>query len=59
MKRSGLTENEAKVRLDSQPSNSEQVSQANVVFSTMWRTEFTKKQVSKAWLHLKERLNNQ
>lgn len=55
MERNGLSEHEAKARLESQPTNIEQVKHANIVFSTLWRTEFTKKQVTKAWIGLKER----
>lgn len=57
MQRNGLSEEEAKARLASQPTNSEQVEQANVVFSSLWRHEFTRKQVTRAWTNLKDRLN--
>lgn len=49
MERNGLSAKEAESRLASQPANSEQVAIANVVFSTLWSVEFTRKQVDKAW----------
>lgn len=57
VERNGLSEKEAEARLASQPTNSEQVEQANVVFSSLWRQEFTRKQVTRAWTALGERLN--
>ncbi|XP_077286040.1 bifunctional Phosphopantetheine adenylyltransferase - Dephospho-CoA kinase isoform X2 [Arctopsyche grandis] len=50
--RNGLSEQEAKDRLSSQPSNSEQVANANIVFSSFWSYEFTSLQVTKAWENL-------
>lgn len=57
VQRNGLSEEEAEARIASQPTNSEQVEQANVVFSSLWRQEFTRKQVTRAWAALGERLN--
>uniref|UniRef100_A0A1B6MQ73 Bifunctional coenzyme A synthase n=1 Tax=Graphocephala atropunctata TaxID=36148 RepID=A0A1B6MQ73_9HEMI len=57
MERNGLSEEEAKARLESQPTNTEYVERANVVFCSLWQKEFTQKQVDRAWTNLKERLN--
>uniref|UniRef100_A0A1B6JTY9 Bifunctional coenzyme A synthase n=1 Tax=Homalodisca liturata TaxID=320908 RepID=A0A1B6JTY9_9HEMI len=57
MERNGISEDEAKARLDSQPTNTEYVEQANIVFCSLWQKEFTHKQVDKAWTNLKERLS--
>uniref|UniRef100_A0A069DV06 Bifunctional coenzyme A synthase n=1 Tax=Panstrongylus megistus TaxID=65343 RepID=A0A069DV06_9HEMI len=54
--RSGLSEEEAKARIASQPSNSEHVENANLVFCTFWKPQFTQKQVEKAWKELNERV---
>ena len=45
MARDGLTEEAALKRMAVQPSNSEYVQHANVVFSTQWEPEFTQIQV--------------
>ena len=49
MERDGKTEEEATKRLQSQISNQEFVSAANVVFCSKWSEEFTQSQVKKAW----------
>ena len=49
MERDGKTEEEATKRLQSQISNQEFVSAANVVFCSKWSKEFTQSQVKKAW----------
>ncbi|XP_012256284.2 bifunctional coenzyme A synthase [Athalia rosae] len=59
MERNGLTENEAKLRIGAQPTNTEQIDNANVVVSTMWSHEVTLKQVQKAWDYLKSFLAEQ
>ncbi|KAL1137624.1 hypothetical protein AAG570_009320 [Ranatra chinensis] len=56
--RTNLSEEEAKLRVMSQPSNLEQVSNAHLVFCTLWRPEYTQKQVERAWKGLMERLNS-
>ncbi|XP_050350593.1 bifunctional coenzyme A synthase isoform X2 [Nymphalis io] len=57
--RNNLTEEEAKQRVDAQPSNKEQVDVANVVFSPYWSYEYTQTQIDRAWdqlqLYLKKR----
>ncbi|XP_046623301.1 bifunctional coenzyme A synthase [Neodiprion virginianus] len=53
MERNGLTESEAKSRVEAQPSNTEQINSANVVVSTMWSHSVTQKQIQKAWDLLK------
>lgn len=55
-KRDGLTTEEALRRLQSQWSNSKQVAHANVVLSTLWEPEVTRKQVLKAWNLLQKRI---
>lgn len=58
MERNSLSEDEAKQRITVQPSNVQQINEANVVVSTLWSHEVTQKQVQKAWNelmnHLKE-----
>lgn len=49
MDRNGLTETEAKLRIQVQPSNVQQVGEANVVICTLWSHEITQEQVHKAW----------
>ncbi|CAH2269455.1 jg6497 [Pararge aegeria aegeria] len=54
--RNNLTEEEAKQRVSAQPSNAEQVAQANVVFSPYWSYEYTQVQIDKAWDQLEKYL---
>ena len=54
--RDGLPEQAALKRLNSQMTNKERVSKSHVVISTQWETEFTQKQVEKAWELLQQRL---
>ncbi|XP_041830848.1 bifunctional coenzyme A synthase [Melanotaenia boesemani] len=54
--RDGVTTEDALRRLQSQWSNSQQVEHANVVLSTMWEPEVTRKQVLKAWNLLQKRI---
>ncbi|XP_075160091.1 bifunctional Phosphopantetheine adenylyltransferase - Dephospho-CoA kinase [Haematobia irritans] len=54
--RNGLSEEEAKRRLASQPSNSEIVSKSHVVFSSQWDSNFTQTQAEKAWQMLMDEL---
>ncbi|XP_054285722.1 bifunctional coenzyme A synthase [Macrosteles quadrilineatus] len=56
MERNGLTEQEARARVEAQPKNTEYVELANVVLSSQWRVEYTRKQVDKAWTGLLTRL---
>lgn len=49
IKRNGLSEEEARKRVDSQMENSEVVSKSHIVFSSQWSDEFTQQQVDKAW----------
>lgn len=49
VERNGLSEEEARRRIASQPSNSEMVSRSHVVFSSQWDSDFTLKQAEKAW----------
>ncbi|XP_047533550.1 bifunctional coenzyme A synthase isoform X1 [Vanessa atalanta] len=55
--RNNLTEEEAKQRVDAQPSNKEQVDVANVVFSPFWSYEYTQTQIDRAWDQLQLYLN--
>lgn len=52
MDRNGLSEEAAKLRIEMQPSNTEQVKEANVVISTLWSHEETLIQVERAWKEL-------
>ncbi|XP_040923139.1 bifunctional coenzyme A synthase [Toxotes jaculatrix] len=54
--RDGVTTDDALRRLQSQWSNAKQVEHANVVLSTLWEPEVTRKQVLKAWNLLQERI---
>lgn len=54
--RDGVTAEDALRRLQSQWSNSKQVAHANVVLSTLWEPEVTRKQVLKAWNLLQKRI---
>lgn len=46
MKRDNLTEEQAKHRIESQPTNEEMVAESTVVFSTQWSYEFSQQQVN-------------
>lgn len=52
MNRNKLSEEAAKSRIEIQPSNTEQVKEANVVICTLWSHEITLEQVEKAWKEL-------
>ncbi|XP_013194903.1 bifunctional coenzyme A synthase isoform X2 [Amyelois transitella] len=52
--RNSLTEEEAKQRIASQPSNLEQIEHANMVFSPFWSYEYTQAQIDRAWDSLQE-----
>ncbi|XP_031638702.1 bifunctional coenzyme A synthase [Contarinia nasturtii] len=54
--RDNLTEEQAKQRIDAQPSNETMVSESTVVFSTQWSYEFSRQQAEKAWQGLQEYL---
>lgn len=54
--RDGVSAEDALRRLQSQWSNSKQVEHANVVLSTLWEPEVTRKQVLKAWNLLQKRI---
>lgn len=54
--RDGVTTEDALRRLQSQWSNSKQIEHANVVLSTLWEPEVTRKQVLKAWNLLQKRI---
>ncbi|XP_076245158.1 bifunctional Phosphopantetheine adenylyltransferase - Dephospho-CoA kinase [Calliopsis andreniformis] len=57
--RNGLTEDEAKLRIQVQPTNVEQVNEATVVICTLWSHNVTEEQVQKAWNELMTFLNKQ
>ncbi|XP_046825866.1 bifunctional coenzyme A synthase [Vespa crabro] len=57
MKRNILSEDEAKQRIEMQPSNLDQIKEANVVICTLWDHDFTEKQVQNAWEELKTYLS--
>jgi len=52
MNRNQLSEEAAKSRIEIQPSNTEQIKEANVVICTLWTHEITLEQVEKAWKEL-------
>ncbi|XP_012224909.1 bifunctional coenzyme A synthase [Linepithema humile] len=52
MNRNQLSEEAAKLRIEIQPSNTEQIKEANVVICTLWTHEITLEQVEKAWKEL-------
>ncbi|XP_038128594.1 bifunctional coenzyme A synthase [Cyprinodon tularosa] len=54
--RDGISTEDALHRLQSQWSSSKQVKHANVVLSTLWEPEVTRKQVLKAWNLLQRRI---
>ena len=56
--RNNLSEDEAKLRIQAQPTNTEQVAVANVVFSPFWSYEYTQSQVDRAWEQLQHYINN-
>ncbi|CAK1580417.1 unnamed protein product [Parnassius mnemosyne] len=56
--RNNLSEDEARKRVEVQPSNLEQVAAANIVFSPYWSYEYTQSQIDKAWDHLQQYLYN-
>lgn len=55
--RNGLTEEEAKQRIQTQTPNEIMIQESTVVFSTQWSYEFTHQQIEKAWKGLQEHLN--
>lgn len=59
MERNTLTETDAKLRIQAQPNNKDQVDEANVVICTLWSHEITEEQVQKAWNETMAFLNNQ
>lgn len=59
MERNGLSEETAKMRIKLQPSNTEQVNEANVVISTLWNYDITQKQVERAWNELTTALSKE
>ncbi|XP_054252759.1 bifunctional coenzyme A synthase [Indicator indicator] len=56
MARDGLSEEAARSRLWSQMSNIQRVEQSQVVLSTLWEQDVTRRQVEKAWDLLQQRL---
>ncbi|XP_026172164.1 bifunctional coenzyme A synthase [Mastacembelus armatus] len=54
--RDGVNAGDALRRLQSQWSNAKQVEHANVLLSTLWEPEVTRKQVLKAWSLLQKRI---
>lgn len=56
--RNSLSEEEAKQRIESQPTNLEQVALANIVFSPYWSYEYTQQQIDRAWDQLQLYLDN-
>ncbi|CAD1473918.1 unnamed protein product, partial [Heterotrigona itama] len=59
VERNGLTEVDAKLRIQAQPSNVEQINEANVVICSLWSHNITEEQVEKAWNELMAFLTTQ
>lgn len=59
VERDGKSTEEAERRIDSQISNEERVSHANIVFCTQWSGDYTQKQCEKAWKILHEIISKQ
>ncbi|XP_050438514.1 bifunctional coenzyme A synthase-like [Adelges cooleyi] len=55
--RNNLSEEEALKRINSQPSNSEYLESANILFSTLWSYKCTQIQLNKAWNDLISRIS--
>ena len=56
MDRNGFSEDQARVRIESQMNIKDRISQSHVVISTLWEPEFTQKIVEKAWDRLMNRI---
>ncbi|XP_044760646.1 bifunctional coenzyme A synthase [Coccinella septempunctata] len=56
IERNNLNEEQALLRIQAQPLNSSYVEAANVVFCTLWSTEYTRQQVHRAWKLLQDRM---
>ncbi|KAK9887761.1 hypothetical protein WA026_000076 [Henosepilachna vigintioctopunctata] len=56
VERNHLNEEQALLRINSQPSNESYLAAANVVFCTLWHKEYTRQQVQRAWQLLRERM---
>lgn len=59
VERNGLTEADAKVRIQAQPNNVEQIKEANVVICSLWSYNITEEQVQRAWNESMTFLTNQ
>ena len=56
MDRNGFSEDQARVRIESQMNIKDRIRQSHVVISTLWEPEFTQKIVEKAWDKLMNRI---
>ena len=56
MDRNGFSEDQARVRIESQMNIKDRISQSHVVISPLWEPEFTQKIVEKAWDRLMNRI---
>ncbi|KAL3273238.1 hypothetical protein HHI36_014692 [Cryptolaemus montrouzieri] len=56
VERNQLSEEQALLRIQAQPTNSSYAAAANVVFCTLWHKEYTRQQVQRAWNLLRERM---
>ncbi|XP_063156813.1 bifunctional coenzyme A synthase [Candoia aspera] len=54
--RDGLSSEAAKLRVQSQTSNSQRVKQSHVILCTIWEPEITREMVEKAWALLQKRI---
>lgn len=56
IERNGMSEEQALMRIQAQPSSSTYVGAANVVLSTLWSKDYTRMQVRRAWDLLRTRM---
>jgi len=54
--RNGFSEDQARVRIESQMNVKDRIKKSHVVISTLWEPEFTQKIVEKAWGGLMKRI---
>ena len=56
MDRNGFSEDQARIRIESQMNNKDRIGKSHVVISTLWEPDFTQKIVEKAWDGLMKRI---
>ena len=58
VERDGFSEEQARIRIESQMDSHERINKCHVVISTLWEPEFTQKIVEKAWDKLLKRIGS-